>query len=57
VRLKGKLAFNATGLEDTRLNLMTYEDEVITIEYNHELPKLEALIVPLILENEGHDDC
>ena len=46
------LVFKAMVTKDARLNLMTCEDEVLTIEYNHELPKPDALLGLFIRESE-----
>ena len=53
---KAMLAFKAAVLEDARLNLMTCEDEVLKIEYDQELRKLEALLGLLIPESEATDE-
>ena len=50
---KAMLAFKAAVLEDARLNSMTCEDEVLKIEYDQELRKLEALLGLLIPDEEN----
>jgi hypothetical protein len=50
---KAMLAFKVAVLEDSRLNLMTCEDEVLKIEYGQELRKLEVLLGLLIPDEEN----
>jgi len=53
---KAMLAFKAAALEDARLNLMTCEDDILKIEYDQELRKLEVLLGLLIPESEAPDE-
>ena len=45
---KAMLAFKAAVLEDARLNLLGCDDDILRIEYEEELRKLERLLTALI---------
>lgn len=56
--LKALRAFRDAVLEDARLNLLGCDDEILRIEYEEELHKLEKLlkaIIPETGEESAHD--
>ncbi|MBA7640719.1 hypothetical protein ES703_48390 [subsurface metagenome] len=53
---KALLAFKHAVIEETRLNLLSCDDDILRIEYEEELHKLEKLLNALIPETLGAAD-